>query len=326
MRHAPFLRALAATGLFLGSSLILGASAASADHTLAVSVDDFSYLDTSNEPIDQTAAHQQRLQAFMTALKGDVAADRRFELLPSACMPDCATEGPALADRLRAASQAGTQILIIGSVQKTSTLVQWARAAAIDTGSQRVIFEKLFTFRGGSDEAWQRAEHFVSEEIRGSLTSAPSQAAADAPVKLAMFPFELEDTSAGAGTTGATADTRELADVNDAVRQVLAQSGRYQLVDVSVTSADALTAHGLRACNGCDAVIARELGADQSLVGVIGRVSRTEYTVAFQLRDARSGAVLANGNSGLRMGASYSWSRGAEHLVRDRLLENGRQQ
>ena len=166
MRHASLLHALAKAGLFLGSSLISDASAANADDALAVSVDDFKYRDTSNEPTDQTAVHEKRLRSFMTALRDDVTADRRFELVPSSCAPNCPTEGPALADRLRAASQAGAQILIIGIVDKMSTLVQLARTVAIDTTSQRVVprcgttlrqtavlsscrlFRKFFTFRG----------------------------------------------------------------------------------------------------------------------------------------------------------------------------------
>ena len=152
MRHASLLHALAKaglfTGLFLGSGLISIAYAANADDALAVSVDDFKYRDTSNEPTDQTAVHQKRLRAFMTALRDDVTADRRFELVPSSCAPNCPTDGPALRDRLRAASQAGTQILIIGIVHKLSTLVQVVRIAAIDTTAQRVVFRKYFQFRG----------------------------------------------------------------------------------------------------------------------------------------------------------------------------------
>ena len=106
------------------------------------------------------------------------------------------------------------------------------------------------------------------------------------------------------------------------MRDLLAQSGRYHLVDVGSANADAAKKHELRDCNGCDAVIARDLGADQSLIGVVRRVSRTEYTVGFQLRDARTAAVISLGDSGLRMGADYSWARGAVRLVRDRLLES----
>ena len=179
MRHPSLLVALAAAslfiGLFLGSNLISDASAATAGHALAVSVDDFNYIDTSNEPTDQTAVHEKRLRAFMTALRDDVTADRRFELVPSSCAPNCPTEGPALGDRLRAASQAGTQILIIGIVHKRSTLVQLVWTVAIDTTTQRVVFKKFFTFRGDNDEAWQRAERFVSEEVRDRLLESGSQ-------------------------------------------------------------------------------------------------------------------------------------------------------
>jgi Protein of unknown function (DUF2380) len=179
MRHASLLHALATaglfTGLFLASSLVSDASAATAGHALAVSVDDFNYIDTSNEPTDQTAVHQERLRAFMTALRDDVTADRRFELVPSSCAPNCPTEGPALVDRLRAASQAGTQILIIGIVQKRSTLVQLVWTAAIDTTTQRVVSKKFLTFRGDNDEAWQRAERFISEQVRDRLLESRSQ-------------------------------------------------------------------------------------------------------------------------------------------------------
>src|SRR5258708_21128435 len=179
MRHASLLHALAKaglfTGLFLGSGLISIAYAANADDALAVSVDDFKYRDTSNEPTDQTAVHEKRLRAFMTALRDDVTADPRFELVPSSCGPNCPTDGPSLRDRLPASSQAGTPILIIGIVHKLSTLVQVVRIAAVNTTAQRVVFRKYFQFRGDNDEAWQRAERFVSEEVRDRLLESSSQ-------------------------------------------------------------------------------------------------------------------------------------------------------
>jgi hypothetical protein len=45
---------------------------------------------------------------------------------------------------------------------------------------------------------------------------------------------------------------------------------------------------------------------------------RTEYAVRFEIRDARTGTIISAGNSGLRMGADYSWSRGAVRLIKDR--------
>jgi hypothetical protein len=154
------------------------------------------------------------------------------------------------------------------------------------------------------------------------LAALPAQAGAAAPVKLALFPFELEDFSAAAAPAGAEApsDARYLAQATDAVRQLLLQSGRYSLVDSGGADAPAVKAHALHDCDGCDAAVARRLGAAQSFVGVVRRISRTEYLVRFQVRDAQSGAVVASGRSGLRMGADYSWSRGAARLVEERLL------
>jgi hypothetical protein len=175
------------------------------------------------------------------------------------------------------------------------------------------------------ETARRRAETFVAHETPPTL-----QAADREPTKLAVFAFELEDTSAAVHSIGESAvdaaDAAELTRVTDAVRQMLAQSPHYRVIDVGGADADAVKAHVLHDCGGCDAGIALGLGADQSLVGVIRRVSRTEYTIRFQVREARTGAVVASADSGLRMGANYSWTRGAVRLISDRLLETQSQQ
>lgn len=159
------------------------------------------------------------------------------------------------------------------------------------------------------------------------LAAFPAQAASSAPIKLAMFDFELEDFTDRPSPSGeAPSDTEQLRRVTDEVRQLLAQSGRYSLIDVGSADAVAVKAHALRDCNGCDAGIALKLGAQQSMVGVVKRISRTEYTIRFQIRDAPTGAVVSTEDSGLRMGADYSWSRGAARLIKDRLLEKTVQQ
>lgn len=159
------------------------------------------------------------------------------------------------------------------------------------------------------------------------LTVRPAIAASTPPVKLAAFDFELEDFSAGAVPTGeAASDASRLAQVTSKVRNMLRESGRYSLVDVTNADGTAAKTHTLRDCDGCDAPIALKLGADQSFVGVVRRISRTEYMVRFIIRDARTGTVLSDAKSGLRMGADYSWDRGATRLVEDRLLEARNQQ
>ena len=180
----------------------------------------------------------------------------------------------------------------------------------------------MFSFRGDSDEAWQRAAAFVSRDTRAALAVLPEQATAPAPVRLALFEAELEDVSPGAAVTGeAPSDAAQLASVTGEIRRLLAQSRRYHLVDVGDVDVAAAKTHALRDCNGCEAAIALKLGADQSFIAVVRRISRMEYTLRFQMRDARTGALVTAGDSGLRMGADYSWSRGAAGLIKDRVLE-----
>jgi Protein of unknown function (DUF2380) len=313
---------LALVGLILGSTLALPCPAASEAQNIGVAIEDFTYLDTSGEPTDQAAVHQRRLQAFMTAIRRDLAADGGFRLTPFSCSPPCASDG-----LMHVASAAGASILIVGGIQKLSTLVQLAKVTVIEVGSRRIVFDRRYTFRGDNDEAWDRAEAFVSRDIRAALAAAVpviSVAAMPAPINLAVFDFELEDTSAGASPTGRTAseDAAQLAEVTGQVRRLLTQSGRYKVIDVGSADADAAKAHALRDCGGCDAGIALKTGAEQSLVGVVRRISRAEYTIRFRIRDARTGAIVSEGDSGLRMGANYSWSRGAVRLISDRLLES----
>jgi hypothetical protein len=153
------------------------------------------------------------------------------------------------------------------------------------------------------------------------LAALPAHAGPPEPVRLAVFDFELEDYSAGALTEAAPADTARLAEVTAEIRRLFAQSGRYAVVDAGGADAPEAKAHTLRACNGCDAAIATKLGAEQSFVGVVGRISRMEYVVRFQIRDARTGDIVSASASDLYMGADYVWSRGAARLIKDRLLE-----
>jgi hypothetical protein len=268
---------------------------AGAATTIGVAMDDFSYTDTSAEPANQTAAHERRLSAFMAALRRDIGADGRYRLVPSA--------------------QDGAAFKVIGGIQKTSTLVQWAKVAVIDVGARKIVMDKLYTFRGDNDESWERAEIFVSREVMAALGT-------PAPIALAVFEFELDDNTAAPAAGLAAADASYLAEVTGSVRDALGQSGRYRIVDVGGASGEAVKTHALRDCAGCDAAIAQKLGADQSMIGVVRRVSRTEYTLGFQIRDTRTGTVLARGDSGLRLGADYSWKRGAVRLVSDRLIES----
>ena len=168
-----------------------------------------------------------------------------------------------------------------------------------------------------------RRREFIA--LLGGATAAwllAAQARADpSPIKIAVFDFELDDFSGGAGIAGNNAaDLTELDQATSEARRLIAESGRYSLVDVSSAEGDAVKRRSLRQCNGCEAAIALKLGADQSFVGVVTRISRVEYAVRFQIRDAHTGALVLARQTDLQMGADYSWNRGAAALISKGLL------
>ena len=130
-----------------------------------VAIPDFAYTDTSGEPSDQAAAHRKRLQAFMGALRADFESDHAFRLLPSSCPPLCADDVQRPAALLQAAAKNDAKVVVAGGIQKLSTLIQWAKVTAFDVETNRVVFDRLFTFRGDNDEAWRRAESFISAQL-----------------------------------------------------------------------------------------------------------------------------------------------------------------
>lgn len=149
----------------------------------------------------------------------------------------------------------------------------------------------------------------------------PCSADAPAPVKIAVFDFELNDRSAGGGIIAAdAADSQHLKMSTEEARNALSASGRYSIIDTGSVAAELASAGGILHCNGCDGPLASKLGADQSMIGLVTRVNRTEYTLQVLIRDAHTGAVMTNAFTGLRMGANYAWPRGVKSLMKNRIL------
>jgi hypothetical protein len=145
-------------------------------------------------------------------------------------------------------------------------------------------------------------------------------AAAPLVPKLAVFEFELQDQSASASPSGD--DSAELAALNSATaeaKKVLAESGKYSLVDTSGAEGEAVKTRSLRNCDGCDASIALRLGAEQSLVGVIVKVNQISYAVEILIRDAATGKVLL-ARRGVLLGGPTEWSSGVRSVIKREVL------
>jgi hypothetical protein len=165
------------------------------------------------------------------------------------------------------------------------------------------------------------ASHLVAAVLLAGSAVVGSAVAAS-PVKIAVFPFELMDFSAAAPCVAPDdIDREQLRLSTEEARRLIAESGRYQLVDVGPVNEQIAKAGPLRDCDGCEAAIAAGLGADQSMIGIVTRITRMEYAVTYKIRDIRSGALVDVQQTDLRMGANVAWSRGARWLIQRRLLE-----
>lgn len=138
--------------------------------------------------------------------------------------------------------------------------------------------------------------------------------------KVAIFDFELVDTSLEGATYGPRPDQQErLARAGNQLRDLLAKSGRVEVIDIAAVATQARAAN-LRTCDGCDASFTRELGADYSIVGWVQKVSNLILNMNVAVRDAQSGRIVAVKSVDMRGNTDETWSRAVDWLVRNDLL------
>jgi hypothetical protein len=140
------------------------------------------------------------------------------------------------------------------------------------------------------------------------------------PPRLAVFDFEMIDSSLEGEMHGKRADEQErLMHVGDQVRKELGESGKFQIVDIAPVNVAAHQSH-LQACGGCDVKLAQDLGADLEITGVVQKVSNLILNISVYVRDAHTGGLVAAANVDMRGNTDESWSRATRYLIRERLL------
>lgn len=173
MRRTAFVF-LASICLIFGAAGVLGAQetpAAQGKH-IGVAVLDFGYNDTSGEARDMTADHRKWLAALASGLRAALTR-AGYRMVTPICNPaPCAVGSTPLDELLRAAKEAGAELLVMGAVHKESTLLQWAKVLGVKVDDKRVVFDKLFTFRGDTEKAWTMAEAFIARELLAAASSA----------------------------------------------------------------------------------------------------------------------------------------------------------
>ena len=154
--------------------------------------------------------------------------------------------------------------------------------------------------------------------LSGPMATAEQPAGAPT-LKIAVFNFELEDLSAASVLLGL--DTTSLSSLEKAgqmARKTLAKSHRYVVIDPNRAKAQ-VTYKAFKDCDGCEIQDAAALGADQSLIGIVRRVSQTDYYVVVLIRDAHTGKVLAEEAANFA-GGEDGWASGVRMLIDHQVL------
>jgi hypothetical protein len=149
--------------------------------------------------------------------------------------------------------------------------------------------------------------------------------AAAAERTVAVFDFELVDISLEGAANGPRADEQaRIMRLGNELRDRLAKSGRADVVDIAAVAAQA-RASNLQACGGCDARLARELGAKLAITGWVQKVSNLILNMNITIRDAETGQVISAKSVDMRGNTDESWSRALDWLLlRGDLLAPGR--
>jgi Protein of unknown function (DUF2380) len=139
-------------------------------------------------------------------------------------------------------------------------------------------------------------------------------------LRVAIFDFELIDTSLEGATSGPRVDeTARLVRLGDQLRMLVTNSGKLDVIDIAPVRTEAHNIN-LQACGGCDADFAQKLGAEVSITGTVQKVSNLILNINLYARVVATREPLVAMSVDIRGNTDESWSRGLEYLVRTRFL------
>ena len=150
--------------------------------------------------------------------------------------------------------------------------------------------------------------------LLSALSAHVADAASAKALRAAIFDFTFDDTSLQGEIEGRSAgDQARLMHLNAQLRNLLTQSGRYVPVNMAPVQAEA-RASNLDACGDCAITMARSVGAEVAVTGLVQKVSNLILNINLAIRDVASGRVLAAQSVDIRGDTDESWSRGLSFL------------
>ncbi|HEY6434152.1 MAG TPA: DUF3280 domain-containing protein [Acetobacteraceae bacterium] len=144
-----------------------------------------------------------------------------------------------------------------------------------------------------------------------------TQAAPCAPLQAAVFPFAFDDTSL---EPPQPAELARLHKIDAELRELLAKSGKYTIIDITSIEAKA-NESDLVSCQACAVSLAKQLGAQVAVIAWVQKVSNLILNINAVIRSTATGDMVSAGSVDIRGNTDESWSRGVSYLVANRLLK-----
>jgi hypothetical protein len=140
---------------------------------------------------------------------------------------------------------------------------------------------------------------------------------AHAATRAAVFDIELQDTS---GEQNAPSHAGRIQATTEALRRELAETGKYEIVDLGA-DAERIGKLGFqRSCVTCFMDIARERGAEVAVFGTVNKVSTLILSMEIKVLSVETGKETVRGVADIRGDNDRAWLRGMEWLIQHRIV------
>ena len=136
--------------------------------------------------------------------------------------------------------------------------------------------------------------------------------------RVAFFGFEFINSSL---EPIAQAEVKRIRLLDDALRQKLAASGRFEIVDIPPDMTREITSGpAISNCNGCQRDFAQRVGANWAAWGMVQKVSNLILNINVYMENADSGKMEFAWCVDIRGNTDESWRRGLDYLLRNYLF------
>jgi len=161
-----------------------------------------------------------------------------------------------------------------------------------------------------------------------ALPSAQATAAGE-PGKPKLVVLDIELTGDLGGPDLVAEHAARLQKESDILRQRLADSGLYRIVDTQPAQQLINYLKSQQAywhtCNGCDLEVGKQLGADQVLVTWVDRVSGLILSLTYEFHGVANGQILGRKSYDFRGDNDAAWTHAISYMVRDLKQTKGAQ-